>query len=187
MDLPSDLAPMTGAAASSDVPGTLTTARPVDFDAWVAVVGSDLMRFAHATARGLDPADLVQDALVAVFMRWSRLSKPGQADAYARRVMVNSHISRWRKWGKRVSPVADPAAAEIVLGQEAAVDEVLAARQLLGTLPVTHRAAVFLRFYDDFSYAQIAAILGCRESTARSYVHRALTQLKSKLDKDTVR
>ncbi len=186
MDLPSELAAVPGADARADMSATSGAARPVEFDAWVGRAGSDLMRFAQATARGLDPADLVQDALVAVFTRWSRLSGPGQADAYARRVVLNSHISRWRKWGKRVSPVDGSATAEVALGHEAAVDDVLAVGQLLRALPVTHRAAVFLRFYDDLSYAQIAEIIGCRESTARSYVHRALTQeLKSQLDKDT--
>ena len=185
MDLPSELAATPGTEVGSDAPAPAVAVRPGGFDAWVGQAGPDLMRFAQVTSRGLDPADLVQDALVAVFTRWSRLTGPGQVDAYARRVVLNSHISRWRRWGKRVSPIGSLEAVEAPAGYQTAVEDVLTAQNMLGSLPVTQRAAVFLRFYDDLTYAQIAGILGCREPTARSHVHRALTQLKRELEKDT--
>lgn len=158
------------------------TGQNVSFDAWVGHAGSDLLRFARITTRDADSADLVQDALIAVFLRWSRLHEAGQADAYARRVILNGHVSRWRSWGRRVT-VVDPAEMTgAAPNGEAVRDEVLAARQLLATLPAVHRAAVFMRFYDDLSYRQISDVLGCREATARSYVHRALLQLRQQLD-----
>lgn len=52
---------------------------------------------------------------------------------------------------------------------------------LLETLPRPQRAAVVLRFYDDLPFAQIAEILDCTESTARSHVHRALATLRQQL------
>ena len=55
------------------------------------------------------------------------------------------------------------------------------ARRLLATLPARQRAAVALRFYDDLPFAEIGRILDCTESTARSYVHRALGQLREQL------
>jgi RNA polymerase sigma factor (sigma-70 family) len=152
------------------------------FDVWVDEVGPDLLRFARITTRNLDPADLVQETLVAVFLRWSRLGDAGQADAYARRVILNGHVSRWRKWGRRVT-VVDPATiTEVGPDEGSRSDDVVTARQLLGALPVTQRAAVFMRFYDDLTYREITAVIGCREATARSYVHRALTQLRHQLD-----
>ena len=47
--------------------------------------------------------------------------------------------------------------------------------------PPRQRAAVALRFYDDLAFAEIAAVLDCTESTARSYVHRALERLRAQL------
>ena len=38
-----------------------------------------------------------------------------------------------------------------------------------------------LRFYDDLAFAEIARVLDCTESTARSYVHRALERLRTEL------
>jgi len=45
-------------------------------------------------------------------------------------------------------------------------------------LPRQQRVALALRFYEDLSFAQIAAILDCAEPTARSHVHRGLASLR---------
>jgi len=174
------------AAGDASVALTVPAARAAEasFDAWVREASPALLRFARTT-RSVDAVDLVQDALVAVFTRWSRLSEPGAADAYARRVILNSHVSRWRAWGRRVSTV-DPAVltAAAPAGAATGSGEVLLAHQLLAGLPTAQRAAVFMRFYDDLTYRQIAEVIGCREATARSYVHRALTQLRTQLDQE---
>ncbi|GAB2586707.1 SigE family RNA polymerase sigma factor [Microlunatus antarcticus] len=180
------------AAAVAQDRGPVATARPrrgppeaaTSFDEWVGSAAEELLRFARVTT-GDDPADLVQDALVAVFTRWSTLDA-ASAVAYAKRVIVNGHVSRWRRWRRRVVPVglSEP---ETAAGTPLPAEDVLVARQLLDGLPVRQRAAVFLRFYDDLSYRDIADILGCREATARSYIHRALQQLKQHLETESHR
>ncbi len=44
------------------------------------------------------------------------------------------------------------------------------------------RAAVVLRYYEDQSFGEIARVLGCTESTARSHVRRALAVLREHLE-----
>jgi DNA-directed RNA polymerase specialized sigma24 family protein len=41
---------------------------------------------------------------------------------------------------------------------------------------------VVLRFYQDLSFAEVGAALGCPEATARSHVHRALATLRVRLE-----
>ena len=48
--------------------------------------------------------------------------------------------------------------------------------------PEWQRAALVLRFYDDRSEAEAAAVLGCRPGTVGSLVHRGLAQLKKVID-----
>lgn len=161
--------------------------RAASFDSWALASTPGLLRFAAVVSGSPHTAaDIVQDALVAVYPRWPRLSDPGSADAYARRVIVNRHISRWRKWGRREQPT-DSAALEAVAGPaaDASVSDAVVARTVLMSLPPRHRAAVVLRFFDDLAYAEIADILLCTESTARSYVHRALSQLRHQLENGT--
>ena len=153
------------------------------FDAWAAERSRSLLIFATAVTGDREAArDAVQDALVAVYLRWRRLIVGGEPDAYARRIIVNRHISWWRRLGRRERLTAfavDPAAITEP-AQEGLADTDLA-RRLLAGLPARQRAAVALRFYDDLAFAEIATVLECTESTARSYVHRALERLRTQL------
>ena len=161
--------------------------RAASFDSWAQASTPGLLRFAAVVSGSPHTAaDIVQDALVAVYPRWARLAEPGSADAYARRVIVNRHISRWRKWGRREQPT-DQETLEAVAGPapDRSASDTVVARTVLMNLPPRHRAAVVLRFYDDLTYAEMADILHCTESTARSYVHRALVQLRHQLEKGT--
>src|SRR5438270_14071020 len=68
------------------------------FDVFVRARMPSLLRFAHAlTGDPHTAADLVQDALVRTGMRWSRLDRHGDPEAYVRRAILNGRTSRWRK------------------------------------------------------------------------------------------
>lgn len=48
-------------------------------------------------------------------------------------------------------------------------------------LPEKEKMAVYLCYYEDMTAAQAAEILGCRENTVYSYLHRAKKRLKKTL------
>ncbi|MEX0428324.1 SigE family RNA polymerase sigma factor [Nocardioides sp. DS6] len=155
-----------------------------DFGHWVAARGGALQRFAYlVTGNAHDAPDLVQDALAHALPRWKQLAAAGTAEAYVRRSIVNGSISRWRK-GRRLVAVEDVesvAPREPTEDETARLEDADAAWQLVQSLPPTQRAAVVLRFYEDLAFAQIALILDCPETTARSHVHRALGRLRQQL------
>ncbi len=154
------------------------------FDAYVRARSVALRRFAYLVTRNhSDAEDVLQDALLGLYPRFDAVAAGGNVDAYVRRSIVNASVSRWRKVS-RVSVtdtpehwVRDPAPRGL---DDAVVDAALA-WDLCEELPPPQRAAVVLRFYDDLSFAEIAGVLGCPEATARSYVHRALTKLRTRL------
>lgn len=165
-------------------PAAVIAAGPADagFDAWAANRGRSLLVFATAVTGNREAAhDAVQDALVAVYLRWRRLIAGGEPDAYARRVIVNRHISWWRRLGRRERLTAFETDPAVVAEPQDGLADAHLARQLLAGLPPRQRAAVALRYYDDLAFAEIAVVLGCTESTARSYVHRALERLRTQL------
>ena len=51
------------------------------------------------------------------------------------------------------------------------------------TLPFRQRAAIVLRFYEDMSEAEAAAVLGCRPGTIGSAVHRGLARLREVIER----
>jgi RNA polymerase sigma factor (sigma-70 family) len=97
-------------------------------------------------------------------------------------MIVNEHVSDWRRAGRKESPVA-----EVRLATSAdPADEVStsdAVWRVCAALPPQQRAAVVLRYYEDLDYPEIAAILGIAEPTVRSHVHRALTALRGELER----
>lgn len=158
----------------------------VDFEAWVSARSDALLRFAYVLTGDPNLAeDAVQDALTTACARWSRVSRADDVEAYVKRMIVNAHISWWRRFRRREAPAAEPALAMPTStdgsGDRAEAEAVWA---LCSTLPDRQRAAVVLRFYEQLSYAEIAALLHCAEATARSSVHRALAALKVTLTKE---
>ena len=161
---------------------TAVAIREGTFEDYVRERSVALQRFAYLVTRNTEDArDCVQDALAGLYPRWERVAASGQVDAYVRRSIVNASVSRWRR-ERRTFPMADPD----VLGRSTpdpatGVDDADAAWRLCAELPPVQRAAVVMRFYEDRTFAEIAGVLGCTESTARSHVHRALAALRTRL------
>ena len=151
-----------------------------DFDSWVAARGPTLLRLAYVlTGNGPDAEDVVQDALSRVLPRWSRIAGVEDPDAYVRRMVVNAHVSRWRKFRRREVPVEE-VRDRVVPAGVAAEDRDLLWRACQA-LPVDQRTAVVLRFYEDLDYAEIAALTGVREGSVRSRVSRGVAALRHEL------
>ena len=152
------------------------------FEDYVRTRSDGLVRLACLITRDWEEArDAVQDALVSVYPRWQGLDADGR-DAYVRRAVTNACLARLRRL-RRVRPVGDPAllaAAPVVTDPGAQVVLADAAWTLCAELPPVQRMAVVLRFYDDLSFTEVAQALGCREATARSYIHRALKTLRAR-------
>ncbi|MFN2595257.1 MAG: RNA polymerase sigma factor, partial [Actinomycetota bacterium] len=56
----------------------------------------------------------------------------------------------------------------------------------IAKLPAAQRAAVVLFYYEDQPTAEVAAILGCSEATARVHLHKARKRLAGLLDRSVI-
>lgn len=157
------------------------------FDAFVRARSDRLLRVARLVTGNWDDArDAVQDALEAILPRWPELAGSERLDAYVHRCVVNACLAVARRRG-RSRPVAEPQLlprAPVAGDPAQAVANADEAWRLCTELPAAQRAAVVLRFYEDLSFAEIAAALHCPEATARSHVHRAMVTLRSRLKED---
>ncbi len=157
----------------------------LDFDGFVRVRSDRLLRVAWLITGNWDDArDSVQDALEGVLPRWGSLVGSDRLDGYVYRCVVNACLATIRRRG-RSRPVAEPQLlpqARVVADPVWAIANADEAWRLCTSLPATQRAAVVLRFYQDLSFAEIGAALGCPEATARSHVHRALAALRSRIE-----
>jgi RNA polymerase sigma-70 factor (sigma-E family) len=124
--------------------------------------------------------DLVQDATARVFAVWDRVAERGDPDAYARRIVVNLLIDeRRRPWRRReinheVLPEPRPAPSS---SNDLQAD-LLAA---LAQVPPRQRAVLVLRFFEDQTVDDAAAILGCSPGTVKSQTSKGLSNLRAAL------
>ena len=130
-----------------------------------------------------DAEDLAAD----VFRRV--LSAPVPIDAGARpawlfRVAHNAVIDHYRR-RRFLAPLAtilDRPDDAPSLPERAMRDEELRRIDVaLATLVGRQRAAIYLRFYEDLEYADIASVMGIPAVTARTLVHRGLKKLAGQL------
>ena len=127
--------------------------------------------------------DLVQNALVKLYVAWPRVSRADNVDAYARRVLVNSHLDETRRPWRRERPVAEPALGPGRAEPDFADrDELLAA---LRGLPEGQRRVVVLRHYWGLSVEQTATDLDISTGTVKSQTSRALTALAAALQPES--
>jgi RNA polymerase sigma factor (sigma-70 family) len=100
---------------------------------------------------------------------------------YARRTLINLHRSRLRRWYRERNALQRLAARTPHSVPAPAEPTDPALLRAVGTLPPMQRAVVALRFLEDRSEADTAAILGVAPGTIKSHSHRALAALRHAL------
>jgi RNA polymerase sigma factor (sigma-70 family) len=131
-------------------------------------------------------ADLTQDAFVAAYRQQATFRGDVPIEAWLHRIAVNTALSGLRRRRVRWSEPLDPLRHDRPTGpgEPAAVGDAVDIEDALQGLAPRPRAAVVLRYYHDFDYATIAAILGTSPGNVGSMLSRALAQLRSELDPD---
>lgn len=152
-----------------------------EFREFVAARSAALLRTAYLLAGDWGTAeDLLQTALTKTYLAWKRLGELEAVEPYARRVLVNTATSWWRRrWhGERPTEVLPEPAAPDEIEKQLERD---ALWRHVRALPVRQRAVLVLRFYEDLSEAQTAAMLNIAPGTVKSQTFRALNTLRQRL------
>ncbi|KQV64373.1 hypothetical protein ASC64_15945 [Nocardioides sp. Root122] len=141
-----------------------------------------LRRIAYAVCRDDARAeDVLQEALVKLYLAWTRVQGTGREEAYARRIIVNADLDqRRRPWHRRRSGVPIELLDEPARAGASTEDRM----QLLAevrALPPMQRRTVVLRYWLGMSVEETAAELSISTGTVKSHASRGLAALRERL------
>ena len=157
--------------------------RDVAFTEFVTARRTHLRRIAYAVCGDWHRADdLVQTALLKLYVAWPRLNRDGREEAYVRTIIVRSDIDEHRRpWRReRSTAVLPEGSARVPLP----VEERSALFEALQSLPPMQRKVVVLRHWLALSVEETAQELRISQGTVKSHSSRGLATLRSVLAPD---
>jgi RNA polymerase sigma-70 factor (ECF subfamily) len=182
----------------ASTPDLLTRARAGESSAFCQLAAeheSRLLQQACGLTRDLSAAeDLVAETLVEAWRSLARYNGACRFSTWLFAILLHRHQKALRRARSRPIPLASlpsveadqrqqaqenlptpgPSPAEEAMRLEAA-DKL---RQAIEALPEKHQQVILLRFFEDASLPEIAALLDCSVGTVKSRLHYALENLR---------
>jgi RNA polymerase sigma factor (sigma-70 family) len=146
---------------------------------------AQLERFLAATVGPDDAQDCLQETLIAALRAYPRLRTGSNVRAWLFTIARNKALDEHRARARRPVPVLTvPEAADSAGSsgaEQAGGGDDLELWHAVRELPTKQRAAVVLRYVNDFSHREVAAVLGCSEEAARRSLHEGLSKLRKEM------
>jgi RNA polymerase sigma-70 factor, ECF subfamily len=159
----------------------------VDFGQIVAENQSLVFSFALRFLRNREGAEeLAQDVFLQLYEKLRQIESPAHATWWLRRAICHRCIDESRR--RRLRPKVGLESVPEPMAQTPESDPLLSERLrgLIADLPENARAVMVLRYQDDLDPADIAAVLDMPVSTVKSHLHRSLSVLRGRLEKQEV-
>ncbi len=155
---------------------------------FVAATQDKLRRIAYAVCADDSRAeDVLQEALVKLYLAWPKVRKLGAEEAFARRVIVNADLDdRRRPWHRRRAQIEDDELAALPSAPRLAPDDHLDLLAALRRLPPMQRRTVVLRHWLGLSVIETADELSISAGTVKSHTSRGLAALNLCLGEEPV-
>ena len=154
-------------------------AAPPGFEEFVTFRSTRLLRAAYQLTHDWALAeDLMQAALAKAWRAWSRLSGEVDPEPYVRKIMFNTYASWWRRRWNHEDPTGELPERLAASRAMTDVDDRDQVWRALGNLPKRQRAVIVLRYFEDMTEAEAAAVLDCSVGTVKSQTSRALAALR---------
>jgi RNA polymerase sigma-70 factor (sigma-E family) len=151
-----------------------------EFEAFAAARGGALFRTAWLLCGDRQLAeDLVQEALARIYVRWRKVSRMDNPAAYARRVLVNAHVSHQRL--RRNHELATGEVPDDRPVRPGDPELRLTLLDGLARLDLLDRTVLVLRYWEDLDVNTTANLVGLSPSNVRTRSMRALQRLRGVL------
>jgi RNA polymerase sigma-70 factor (sigma-E family) len=124
--------------------------------------------------------DLMQTAFIKLYRHWNRVSRHEALDPYVRQMLIRTFIDDGRRgWWRRER--TQPVMIGRPGGPPPTTDDRLMLLKALADVPRRQRAVLILRYWEDLSIEETAAVLRCSPGTVKSQASRGLDTLRTLL------
>lgn len=123
-----------------------------------------------------DALDIVQEVAYRSFKKIDTLKKPEYFKTWLIKISISCAIDCLRKNNKVVQ--IRPEHEELIDPYVEIIPLSLSLDQLLGELNEDEKSIVILKFYEDYSFKEIAEMLNIPLGTSKSILYRALNKLR---------
>jgi RNA polymerase sigma-70 factor (sigma-E family) len=139
-----------------------------------------LRRLAYALTSDWHTADdLVQATFERAFSRWERVRGADNPDAYLRTILIRLAASEYRRpWRHKERNAGGFVEGSGIDDETGDITSRVDLATVLRGLTAKQRAVLVLRFVEDRSVAETAAILEIAEGTVKRQTHHALRRLR---------
>jgi RNA polymerase sigma-70 factor (sigma-E family) len=152
-----------------------------EFGRFVAARGRALCRTAYLlTGDWQVGEDLVQEALTRTYLRRRRLRSAEALEPYARKVLVSLFLSSRRRFWNSELPFAS-VPDQVTAGLLDAAEDRRGLWPALLALSAQQRAVLVLRYFEDLTEADIAAVLGCSPGAVKTHASRGLDRMRKSI------
>lgn len=127
--------------------------------------------------------DLTQVAFTKLYLAWDRVSRHEALDGYVRQTLFRAFLDERRLgWWHRVRVTDLPLDGA---AHDRAPDDRITVLAALAAVPARQRAVLILRYWEDLSVQETAALLSCTTGTVKSQAARGLQTLRTHLSPAT--
>ncbi|MEO3771720.1 SigE family RNA polymerase sigma factor [Micromonospora sp. B9E7] len=123
--------------------------------------------------------DLVQTAFVKLYLVWNRISRHEVLDNYVRQILIRTFLDERRRGWWRRERVGGGNAEQVAAPDSP--ESRLVLLQALASVAPRQRAVLVLRYWEDLSIEDVAALLECSPGTVKSQAARGLDTLRGLL------
>ena len=131
-----------------------------------------------------DTLDVVQEVAYRSFKKIDTLKNPEYFKTWLIKITINCAIELVKK-NKKVIPLK-PEYEEFIGSEDEDVSLSITLQELLEQLSQDERGIIILKFYQDYSFKEIADLLNIPLGTVKSVFYRALHKLRKKFKEDHV-
>lgn len=169
-----------------DIENLVKKARSGDDNAFYELISQQkemLYRTAYAYVKNREDAlDIVGDTVFKAYKSMRKLRDPAFFKTWLTRILINCSLDHIKKHGKVI--LMEESEIPLPSRQMDRNPEYLDIYRAMDMLDDKCRTVIILKYFQDLTISQISVIMQCPQGTIKTYLHRALKNLRFELKED---